>query len=265
MSNLKEALLELGVAHKKEKKSKEKKKNSNTALESNLSLNIGWLFYKDYYRDIDFEILDKKENKLSFEEKSKSLIAKKLKKLKNTQLPNTHSFELTTTYPGLLIGSGHTHETSSEGEFKIGFEFDYTTGLPIIRGSSVKGVLRSAFKHPEYIKKDILKRDDIDIKELEESIFNNSDIFFDAEIIKANEDGEFLGEDYITPHEKPLKNPIPIKFLNVLPNVVFEFKFKLKDGLIKADEKEKLFKAILLDLGVGAKTNVGYGQFDELK
>src|SRR5690606_9438219 len=54
-------------------------------------------------------------------------------------------WELYTTYPGLLIGSGYQHESGGENEFKIGFFFDYTTGLPQIPGSSVKGVLRSSF------------------------------------------------------------------------------------------------------------------------
>ncbi len=53
--------------------------------------------------------------------------------------------EFTTTYPGLLIGTGYTHQSDNEAEFKMGFYFDHTTGLPCIPGSSVKGVLRSEF------------------------------------------------------------------------------------------------------------------------
>ena len=51
----------------------------------------------------------------------------------------------TTTYPGLLIGTGYMHQSDNEAEFKMGFYFDHTTGLPCIPGSSVKGVLRSMF------------------------------------------------------------------------------------------------------------------------
>ncbi|MDP3829957.1 MAG: RAMP superfamily CRISPR-associated protein, partial [Ignavibacteriaceae bacterium] len=59
-------------------------------------------------------------------------------------------FELTTIYPGLLIGSGYNHEIGNqENELKLGFFFDYTTGLPCIPGSSVKGVLRDACEKAE--------------------------------------------------------------------------------------------------------------------
>ena len=47
-----------------------------------------------------------------------------------------------------------------------------------------------------------------------------------------------------------------------MPNVTFRFDFKLSDGLISKDQKKKLFEIILKDLGLGAKTNVGYGKFE---
>lgn len=48
--------------------------------------------------------------------------------------------------PGLLIGSGLAHGLpGSEEDVKTGLQFDYTSGLPVIPGSSVKGVIRSAF------------------------------------------------------------------------------------------------------------------------
>ena len=43
------------------------------------------------------------------------------------------------------MGVGYQHETGAMGEAKIGFYFDYTTGLPCLSGSSVKGIIRSAF------------------------------------------------------------------------------------------------------------------------
>ena len=61
------------------------------------------------------------------------------------------------------------------------------------------------------------------------------------------------------------KNPVPLQFLKVLPEVTFCFQFDLKDsvqfGNIKAEVKLELFKQILLLLGTGAKTNVGYGNW----
>ena len=48
-----------------------------------------------------------------------------------------------------------------------------------------------------------------------------------------------------------------------MPNIGFQFNFHLKDGLLTKEQKEILFKKIILTIGVGAKTNVGYGQFSE--
>jgi CRISPR-associated protein Cmr6 len=95
------------------------------------------------------------------------------------------------------------------------------------------------------------------------------DIFYDAYIAAAVEQGktkgQFLGTDYITPHKSPTKDPIPLPFLKILPGVTVNFQFRLHDGYyLTAEGKEFLFRQILLDFGVGAKTNVGYGQFARL-
>ena len=60
----------------------------------------------------------------------------------------------------------------------------------------------------------------------------------------------------------------PAWWLKVLPQVDFKFRFNLKNteinGItISAEDKIKLFRKILLDFGIGAKTNVGYGQFTQ--
>ncbi|MFX4236648.1 RAMP superfamily CRISPR-associated protein, partial [Aliarcobacter butzleri] len=60
---------------------------------------------------------------------------------------------LKTTYPVLLIGSGNTHELPDiKGHAILVFHFDYTSGIPQISGSSIKGLLRSAFAYEGYIK-----------------------------------------------------------------------------------------------------------------
>ena len=51
------------------------------------------------------------------------------------QLPNYATFKLSTIYPGLLTGSGMVHETNNQGELKLGFFFDHTSGLPMLPGS----------------------------------------------------------------------------------------------------------------------------------
>ena len=193
-----------------------------------------------------------------------------------------HSFELTTTYPGLVLGTGYSHETGTEGELKLGFYFDWTTGLPIIPGSSVKGVLRSTFRTPEFIKALLntkqneqiaLKHDTLDAWEKEifgslngETPQKGGDIFHDAVLVKT--DKAILADDFITPHinrenikMSPFSNPTPLMFLKVKPHITFRFQFDLKhsEGLT-GKEKSDVFKEILLLLGIGAKTNVGYGQ-----
>jgi len=229
--------------------------------------NLGYLFYKDYYDGINWE--DQKQNIMT------EMISKKSQKIikescnynsYDVKLGNS-SFNLKTLYPGLLIGTGYHHETHNEGEFKLGFFFDYTTGLPSIPGSSIKGAVRSKFpglsniyknEKTGYIK-NIVKKE-IDINLLETELFEGNDVFYDAFPI-ANT--QLLGEDYITPHkDDPLKNPIPLKFLKVNGDVEFKFSFRLNDGILTKEEKLDLIARILLDFGVGAKTNVGYGQFN---
>lgn len=96
------------------------------------------------------------------------------------------------------------------------------------------------------------------------------DVFYDAQIVGDYSEMGILGFDYITPHPDPLKNPNPIQFLKILPNVELFFGFKLNETQIRKSDgsqirvpkelKLDLFKEILITVGVGAKTNVGYGQ-----
>jgi len=232
------------------------------------SANIGWLFYKDYFKGLDYkEILDKKEDKNSkyIESKVAQIIASKFVKTEEEILGSTR-FQGTTSYPGLILGSGNAHEVPSvKGQAILGFHFDYTSGLPVIAGSSIKGVLRSAFKHPEYIQA-LLDDADINVEDVEKEIFNNADVFFDAYIIKADAYERILGDDYLTPHADPLKDPIPLRFIKVLPDVTFLFQFEILDkGILSKYKKAELFQNILGDLGLGAKTNVGYGKLENFK
>ena len=273
--------------------------------------NIGLLFNKHYFRQdpfriFDFKNLDSNNNKELLKYKNEILFASKIE---SDYIPKIESdlqtIELQTIYPGLFSGSGYAHESSVEGELKLGFFFDYTSGLPCLPGSSVKGVLRDACTKDRggYVKWIIseltsgereskVKEDAGKINETVFSFINtekknkegktiyegsefikavfeapentsiyNRDIFFDAFPISDN--GKLLGNDYITPHKDPLKNPIPLQFMKVMPQVEFQFNFKLTDNGIPAIVKLELFKQILLDLGIGAKTNVGYGQFTD--
>ena len=211
-----------------------------------------------------------------------------------------------TGYPGLLVGSGYAQSTKTKGDTTIGFYFDHTSGFPVIPGSSVKGVLRSLFEMDtdekngdektgkksieaiRFIFNNIIKRhperkerfselatnlNETSLEQLKIQIFGSqeedgTDIFFDAWIdLEKSPEKHFLGEDFITPHHPDLlKNPTPLQFLKVLPNVVFGFQFQLENcELLSREEKSLVFEEIILTLGIGAKTNVGYGQFSPVK
>jgi len=225
--------------------------------------NLGWMFYKDYFRDLDYSNLSNSANEMRLKQKVKKLLETQpiLESNSDEDLLGNIHIQATTTYPGLLLGSGNIHELPDvEGQLILGFSFDYTTGLPVIAGSSVKGVLRSAFEHPEYVGELLDNKFNTDeIKEIEKEIFDNGDIFFDAVVIRKG--STLLSDDYLAPHNDELKEPIPLRFLKVSPNVTFRFDFDLKNGILNKDEKKSLFIAILEDLGLGAKTNVGYGKF----
>ena len=174
-------------------------------------------------------------------------------------IEGAETFELTTIYPGLLVGSGYNHPKLKENneEFQLGFFFDHTTGLPLISGSSVKGLLRSVIKQDDFMQDVYGKTVSLDIFD------DNKTIFYDAFIFATNNiNSKIFGTDYITSHFSNEKNgmfkePNPVKFLKVLPEVTFMFQFKAQK------EHVELFKSIIIDFGLGAKTNVGYGKFKE--
>lgn len=300
-------------------------------------MNAKHLFYKKYYEKIDLRKFEdeaafeqiKKRNEPLFADANKQLIdytatadATATLLLRNVLAGNTgfREIKLKTTYPGLFLGSGYNHETGNIGEFKLGFFFDHTSGLPVVPGSSVKGVLRSVFPQFKRLKDGsglpdlanatelqrhkalyIAQKVDLPagnqdvagdklcrlIHRMELSVFegislvekdgnwsqvyrpmSERDTFLDA-VPDIRQGAQIFGRDAITPHhENPLKNPKPLPFLKVLPNVRWCFQFlfcnNLEPGMaLSPDRKKALFERILRDIGVGAKTNVGYGQFDE--
>lgn len=281
---------------------------------SNSKANVGWLYYQDYYRDFTHQlpreivvkekkIKGKTDVELNYKKKNEYILSSSFIDLgKNNyflidMLKCNTQLCFKTTYPGLLVGAGLSHGTGAKNDMKIGFQFDYTTGLPYIPGSSVKGVLRSMFplikemgklsekewtysqrriKYIQHILKEMnfsgkqiiaLTKDIFDTPALnEKDVKRRKDVFMDALIVKSENKGSWImGDDFITPHKYPLKNPVPLQFLKVLPGVTFCFSFYLYPSVIgnvivTKEQKENIFKRILEDIGVGAKTNVGYGQ-----
>ncbi len=284
--------------------------------------NLSWLFYKGYYDDFRYWLSKKNENEKAieafFQTKNKLICAAEIPEFEMMEEEGCHGFQLTTTYPGLLIGAGYAHETGKIGELKLGFQFDHTYGMPVLSGSSVKGVIRSAFPQfkTEKGKPWIIDRNDTDmsikkgkakyignqllkwaeegdelytkVHRLEQHIFEGlnieqpkneeksvyyslyqRDIFYDAFPVKGiGENGKkMLGTDAITPHgTNPLKNPTPLPFIKILPGVSINFVFKTNAPVcfnLTWDNRIKLYHDILAEFGAGAKTNVGYGQFQK--
>lgn len=284
------------------------------------------LLYEDILKNLD------KEHYINLNKEILQYNSSGLIEINNLSGVNdVYPLKFKTTYPGLLAGTGYNHDMKANEFFKMGMSFDYTTGLPVIQGSSIKGLLRSAFpsiyekeaeinekernvynemknERIKYILEKLNKIEGINkdiinesfVLKLEKELFDgiicvkdkeynispiNRDTFFDAEINKAeSKSNAILSEDYLAPHAEELKNPKPIKFAKVSPEIVFDFKFKLPEfysGVIYEEKSEKiirennikstltpiqkleLFKEIILDLGAGAKTNLGYGRFDE--
>lgn len=62
-----------------------------------------------------------------------------------------------------------------------------------------------------------------------------------------------------------MNEDIPIQSLIIKRNVVFQFDFHLTDRIISKEEKISLFMNILLDIGIGARRNIGFGCFRNFK
>lgn len=281
--------------------------------------NLGLLLFKEYYlkgnrtfifdninslKSYEFKEKSNDEISLHFKQKNTEIFLRKTDK-EDSEVKGKSSLlgdyaedfiELSVTYPGLIVGLGYNMGIGVVGEFKNGFYFDWTTGVPTIPGSSVKGTLRSIFplndkEHKEskldrsYSTSRVEYLNDISGRDLNmeqwvkirDDIFEGSigedrfkpvskrDIFFGGEIKESSR--KLIVEDYITPHGDGLKDPKPLKMMKIAPGTIFKVYFKLENSIIDdfsftKEEKLKLFKDIILDLGLGAKTNSGYGAFD---
>lgn len=130
-------------------------------------MNLKHFYYRQYFDFDDPDVLQclpgsGEEGKPSASEtaveayyrRKNAILTGHLPDLEGAKLPdglgNVPPLRLKVQNPGLLPGSGYPHEVGGKGEFKLGFSFDHTTGLPVLPGSSVKGVLRSVFPQFDY-------------------------------------------------------------------------------------------------------------------
>ena len=192
----------------------------------------------------------------------------------------THCFPMKVCYPGLLAGLGYQHEAGDffpdkDQEVKLGFSLDYVSGLPYIPGSTLKGVLRSAFKKYDTDIGHLLDVDREVVHALENAVFEEGDdIFLDVFPVAGDSHSRILGLEYITSHKADdpaydgLTKINPLRLLKIQPEVKILVRFLLKDTVVtvgehcielKADVKKELFAIILERYGLGAKTNTGYG------
>ena len=285
-------------------------------------INLGYYYMKLRLQEFYLNKENKQETSFKVEKKVEDSSQKKLE-----NLTNIDKIYFSVNYPGLLIGTGTKIEYTSFNEkekdntknnFKNGLSFDYTTGLPYIPGSGIKGVIRDFFP-TEYTKnvgdKDYSEEDKVkteeqnkvkvelinqilesdytfeDIERIRDSIFEGRDFekkenfgkeeylpifkrdkFIEGKIL-IQDKKQILDKDYITPHKKILENPVPIQILKIVPGTEIEILLQLNETKISIPEKDdivitkeqkiNLFTKILFLTGLGAKTNVGYGHFDE--
>lgn len=252
---------------------------------STKSKNMNYYFNVEYFDGINLNEKSNEETEKKIADNNKNIInfsfdavspLDALKKIEGYQ-----EFELFTVYPGLLLGTGYPHEIAVKGAIKQGFSFDYVTGLPYVPGSSLKGMLRSYFpgdtkdteKEKGFIDlvQGILSNKNLDVNQFKTHIYENNDIFLGAfPVVEKN--GQLLEMEYITPHKEKFKNPIPINIVKIRPGVKFKFAFILSDYfdengqvLISISEKLELFKELIILMGIGAKTNTGFGRFSKEK
>lgn len=230
--------------------------------------NLHLLYNKLYYREIGTPLFDQRVR-----EYNDRLVSIRFSGERDTVAnpAATTTFKMKTLYPGLLVGIGNPHQTNmSENETKIGFAFDYTSGQPYIPGSTVKGILRSCFiQAPDAVLEELgAPWTSEDLPALEAAIFDEGDVFFDAVICKGDSEGHIMGWDFLAPHgEDAFQAPVPIRLIKVLPDVVFEFRFRTNTHVVNGKKispgkKIHLFRNLLTTFGAGAKTNVGYGAME---
>lgn len=245
----------------------------------------------NYYKGNGGQVINKGDTRLGYRQVS--------------PVNHMEKYQMVTQYPGLICGIGYQLCYTNENDFQLGFSFDYTTGLPMIPGSSVKGLLRSFFKDGVYICTIIEKQynaqlnkgsdhqesswKEIDYHKLERAVFDgidyqtqtklgkyHRDVFGDVFIASFNND--MLRDDFITPHHKGidevldlLQDPVPHRFLKIKAGVVLDFSFRLVDTAVASGltftkkMKWEVFSTLFEEFGIGAKTNVGYGRLKPLK
>lgn len=180
-----------------------------------------------------------------------------------------------TTATRLLFGIGYQHP------LEIGFMFDWTTGLPIIPGSSLKGIARdygqsNTDRWDEGLIKKIFGPKDSANAHVGEIIFlpafpcpDLNQALFEIDVMTPHYT-QYYGNP--TPDNPPADwySPVPIPFITVPAGVRYCFRIADRAGFGRKEsdspllkEAKAILRSALTDHGVGAKTAVDYGYFSE--
>jgi len=166
-----------------------------------------------------------------------------------------------TTLERVVIGTGNPHF------FEVGFSLHHLFGIPYIPASELKGFTRFYYK---------LEKSLNDNSEEISSIFGNENnkgsiIFLDAfladiknnpfelDIMNPHYD-EYYNEKGQNPPADYL-NPKPIFFITLKKGVSFKTYIISKDELL-LNNVINIMKNKFSNIGIGAKTSVGYGRFN---
>jgi len=175
-------------------------------------------------------------------------------------------FTLTAASP-IAIGLGNA------SPLEIGITLHHTYGMPILPGSALKGVCRRGARQ-------LLREGKLSQKEFDYLFGTGGDtnaavgaiLFYDAWYVPTSVAGKPFHRDVITVHhpkyygsrgETPptdFDDPNPVPFLVVKPSAQFLFVLESRSNQW-AEFTKKLLVWCLTNLGIGAKTNAGYGYF----
>jgi CRISPR-associated protein Cmr6 len=186
------------------------------------------------------------------------------------------------TQERLVSGLGAAHPLEN------GFAFDYSLGVPLLAGSSIKGLARQ-YSYYELKQTDIDRLFGPDLEgEQERSSDAAGDIVFfpayperwpqlEVDIINCHYQEYYAGEPHLLVNvntesapEAPRRprvvgpieyeSPVPVFFLTVKKGTGFVFRCGSRSGDVKNVERAlEIVAKGLSELGIGAKTALGYG------
>lgn len=250
--------------------------------------NIGWAYYREYYHQIQEEETGGKKKILPgpfgdntfFTGLKSGDYAPALQQLhERMELGANAWLEATLTGRGLITGVGINHNLGIKEEWSFGFMFDFTTGIPFLPGSSLKGALRAHASRKSILpllKKHLGSGDSVIDQNLfidrvfsgliSEGSKNKKSIpsFQQVHFLGGAPVGRFvLAKDTITPHKDPLQKPLPLPFLKMDRGTRLRFYFYLSEDIqVLYPKILDLFAEFISRYGLGAKTNYDFGRFD---